>query len=53
VSNLDVQQILESEELDSVEGLAPSRARNKEKYLVEGLAPSKTEEEPTNSISIR
>jgi hypothetical protein len=44
---------VENEELDLVEGLAPSRAENQRLGIVEGLIPSKTEEKPTNGISIR
>jgi hypothetical protein len=52
VSNRDVQRVAENQ-LDLVEGSAPSRAENQRLGIVEGLAPSETEEEPTSSVNIR
>jgi hypothetical protein len=42
VSDWDVQRVAENEELDLVEGLAPSRAENQGLGIVEGSTPSKT-----------
>jgi hypothetical protein len=53
VSSRDVQRVAASEELDIVEGSAPSGARNQELDVVEGSAHSKTEEEPTRTFSTR
>jgi hypothetical protein len=53
VSNWDVQWVVENEELDLVEGSAPSRAENQGLGIVEGSAHSKMEEKPTSIVNIR
>jgi hypothetical protein len=52
VGNQDVQRVKESEELDLVEGLAPSGPENQGLGIVKGSTPSEMEE-PTSAVSVR